>query len=245
MWDFLYGYVRRTPVCKTVEIHDPREAIPYAYWIDRMPVRLVLPADMLRMQGAFVYDATHPFVQALHGGPACLESFYQRFAPATIAQMYGIPETGSVGEALPPWELPWVMRSQRKPPEGERGLDREHGVSFYGPVSPRKVAFEYHRICQVAAAIRKKGYRPDRYGDIEGYFMTDGKDLCIFVKGGKHRAAALAGLGNTRIPVMLRQRGPLVVDARTAEQWPLVASGMMDIELARKILGVYLKGHHV
>ncbi|MCF7837071.1 MAG: hypothetical protein K9N49_00410 [Candidatus Marinimicrobia bacterium] len=245
MWPFLTRKAGRTPEGKTtIAIHDPREALLYTYWIERTPVRLVLPADMLRMQGAFVYDDTHPFVQALREGPACLESFYQRFTPGNIAQMYGLRPTGCRGETLPPWELPWTMRHQRKPPRGERGLAGEDGTSFYGPATPRKITLEYRRLCKVAAAIRKRGYQPDRHADIHGHFMTDGQDVCFFVNGGKHRAAALVELGNTHVPVVFRRRGPPVVDARTAEQWPLVACGTMDLGLARRILQIYLKGHH-
>ncbi len=225
-----------------VECERVEDALPYVYWIEKQPVRLVLPVECLRMQGALPYDADHPFVAALREGPARLESFYRDCAPDSLVEMYGVERRGRVGEDLPAWELPWLMRKHRAAPAGERGLGAEHGVSFYGPASARKVEFEYERLQQVTAAIRSKGYAPDRYRDIEGHLMTDGKETCFFVRGGKHRAAALVHLGYTKIPVQLRRTWPLIVDARSAEQWPLVASGAIDRSLATDIVGTYIRG---
>ena len=229
---------RKAPV--VIECESIEDALPYVYWIEKQPVRLVLPRECLRMQGAFRYDADHPFVAALREGPGRLTDFYRDFAPGSLAEMYGVESNGRVGGDLPPWELPWVMRRRRAAPTGERGMGPEHGVSFYGPASPQKVALEYRRLQQVTASIQAKGYVPDRYRDIAGHLMTDGKAACFFVRGGKHRTAALVHLGYSRIPVQLRRTWPLIADARSAEHWPLVASGEIDRSLATDILDTYM-----
>ncbi len=240
LWTSRLWKRRGTPV--VVECDRVEDALPYAYWIEKQPVRLVLPVECLRMQGAFRYDDTHPFVAALRDGPERLTAFYRDVAPGSLAEMYGVARTGRKGEDLPPWELPWLMRARRAAPPGERGLGPEHGVSFYGPATPRKVAVEGERLRKVVAAIQSEGYDPDRFRDIEGHLMTDGRETCFFVRGGKHRTAALVHLGYTRIPVQIRRSWPPIVDARSAEQWPLVANGDIDRSLAVDILDRYIRG---
>ncbi len=230
---------------KTIEIDNPQELLPYLYWIEKQPLRFLLPVEMIRMQGAFPYDNHHPFVAALQAGQDSLATFYERFVPETLVAMYSLAECGRNGEKLPPWELPWVMRHRRTPPSGERRLDSRHGVSFYGPASAQKIEMEYTRLCDSTRSIQKHGYLPDRYGDIEGHVMTDGRDTRFFVRGGKHRAAVLVYLGYRRIPVCLRRTWPLVIDSRTSTDWPLVVNGSIDINLANDILGVYLEGHRI
>jgi hypothetical protein len=241
----LFKKTGRYGVAQTVRVDHPSDAIRYSYWIEKQPLRLLLPVGMLRMQGAFAYDQEHPFVQALSDGPERLADFYTRFRPANLRDMYKLPSGTRAGETLPPWELPWVMRLARIAPYGERGLSPEDGVSFYGPTTGKKIEMEYHRLRQTAASIRSHGYQPDRYRDIEGHLMTDGRETCFFVRGGKHRAAVLAWMGVESVPVQFRRTWPLVVDSRTCEHWPLVADGVVDAGFAREILTVYMRGSHV
>ncbi len=218
------------------------DALPYAYWTEKRPVRLMLPVECLRMQGAFRYDAAHPFLAALRDGSEALANFYNEFTPGSVSGMYGLPQTGRTGEDLPQWELPWLMRQERRPPPGERGLGPEHGVSFYGPATEQKVEFEYERLKRVTALIEQNGFVHERYRDIEGHLMTNGEQSCFFVRGGKHRTAAMVHLGHAHIPVQLRRWWPLIVDSRSAEGWPLVANGAMDRSLATDILDTYVRG---
>lgn len=219
---------------------DPAAALPCAYWWEKAPLRMELPVDSLRMQGGFTYGPGHPFVQALATGKEALASFYTEFAPSNLAQMYGLG--GVPGADLPPYVLPWRMVLKDRPPGGEKGLPSSHGVAFYGPCSAQKVALEALRLSRITDAIRKSGFQPDKHGDIEGHFLTDGTRACFFVMGGKHRAAALAHLGQTHIPVRLRPGRMAVMDTRTAEHWPMVADGSLSLETARAIAEVYLAG---
>jgi len=114
-----------------VRVDDPMELAALSYWADKKPLRIQVPADMLRMQGAFVYGPAHPFVDALNNGRAALAAFYDRLQPQTVAQYYGLERGDRQGADLPPWELPWYLRAARTPPPGELSLGAHHGVSFY------------------------------------------------------------------------------------------------------------------
>jgi len=223
----------------TMKIREPADLLEAAHWIEARTLRLQVPVAMLRMQGAFVYDASHPFVQALAHGPDRLSRFYAATQPADLADYYRLRRSGAAGETLPPWELPWYLRDQRKPPPGEADLGPEHGVSFYGPVTERKIQVEMARLQSAADSIRRVGYDPDRHGDIEGYVLRSGDAACFFVRGGKHRTAALSFLGLETIPVCFRGSLPRVVDEAQASAWPLVRSGAMAPEVATRLLRAY------
>lgn len=222
---------------------DPMAALPYAYWWEKAPLRMELPTDAVRMQGGFTYGPDHPFVRCLSDGKEALATFYDRFAPTDLAQMYGLAEAAETAAA--PHVLPWRMVLKDRAPGGEKGLPASHGVAFYGPCSAQKLALEVLRLARVQDAIRNTGFQPDSHGDIEGHFITDGTRACFFVMGGKHRAAALASLGNSHIPVRLRPGRMAVIDTRCIRQWPMVATGGMSERTALAIAQVYLSGRGV
>ena len=212
------------------------------YWIERPPQRLLVPASLLRMQGAYVYGPNHPFVDALSNGKEALRDFYRRCQPTTICGLYKLDGKERRGADLPPWELPWYGRTNRSPPPGELRLGAEHGVSFYGPVTEAKLSLEHRRLDKLHNAIQRNGYDCNAYGDIEGYVLNNGRQAVFFVRGGKHRAAVLSALGHERIPVAFRSSFPRMVHAVDAERWPLVRSGAIDITLAKDIFNVYMLG---
>jgi hypothetical protein len=219
---------------------DSDEDIPTKLdWVGPSPVFL-LPPVMMSLHGAHRFTGRHPFVRALAHGPEALERFYAEFSPANLAEMYQISLRGLRGEALPPWKLPW-LEGGGKPPAAEVGLGLEHGVSYFGPCSPQKVAAEYQRLASVVASIEREGYRPDLHDHIAGHFLQIGKDFRFFVRGGKHRAAALVHLGYERIPVRVRSTWPRVIAAGTEQDWPLVRNGDVDQRLAVQILERYFR----
>jgi hypothetical protein len=116
---------------------------------------------------------------------------------------------------------------------------------LYGPASARKSEAEMDRLRTVATSIRKSGYRPDEFGDVEGYFIGSGPAMVFFVRGGKHRAAALASLGWEKIPVRCKPWWPRLVRREDADRFPLVLSGTMDRELASLITQRYVDGHEL
>jgi len=208
------------------------------YWVGESPI-LHLPHDILVMAGGHFYSSqSHPFLKALFKGRIELEKFYEQFSPNNILDMYGLEPEGLLGEDLPPWEIPWLFRN-RVAPSPEGSLGREHGVSFYGPVSKEKIELEMSRLISVVKSIKKKGYIPSVSGHIEGFFLKNNNEYRFFILGGKHRAAALIFLKNERIPVRIRSTVPKVVDINDASNWPLVKSKVMSEALAKKVFNRY------
>lgn len=198
---------------------------------------MLVPADALVMQGGFNYTREHPFVLALRDGRSALEHFYRRFQPRTLAEMYHLEPQGYTGESLPPWILPWRIRSA---PPGEHGLEIGHGVSFYGPCSEDKITLELKRLTATFDSIRARGYQPTR-GHIKGQFLVRGSEWRFFISGGKHRAAALVALGEQAIPVDIKRNSAHVVQSENVLDWPHVSDGSIDRKLALKILDRYFQ----
>jgi hypothetical protein len=223
-------------------VNTAADLVEFAHWIERPPLRLLVPTSLLRMQGGFAYGPLHPFVAALNNGQTEFERFYSSFQPKNICEFYNIAADVRAGSDLPPWEIPWYGRADRRPPPGELNLSAEHGVSFYGPVTEKKLALEMERLTNLVRSVRSNGFDPDAFGDIQGYILRHENEACFFVRGGKHRAAVLTHLGHTHIPVTFRATLPRLVDGSQAQSWPLVRSGKLDISLAKDILEVYVRG---
>src|SRR5690349_7917780 len=71
------------------QIVEPAEVAPLLFWAEpAIELRMHLPLEWLRMQGAFAYSGWHPFVEALRHGTGALADFYRAFTPKTLAEMY-------------------------------------------------------------------------------------------------------------------------------------------------------------
>ncbi len=175
----------------------------------------------------------------MKSGPDKLKKFYTDFQPSNLVEMYALNSEGLLGEDLPPWEIPWIARDKRLPPPGELGLDATHGVSYYGPATPEKIALEYKRLINTRSSIQKYGFLPDMHGDIEGYGLVSENDYRFFVRGGKHRLAVLASLGWTKIPVSFRHNWPTSIYSVGINDWPLVKDKKISKELALSIFNIY------
>lgn len=205
-------------------------------------IRFWLTPDMLYMHGAFCYGrGWHPFVDALAKGKGRLESFYGSFCPKSINEMFFLPNESRCGDVLPPWQIVWLEKKHVAPPIPEMGLGIEHGVSYYGPASIRKIDVEMERLESTLASIDRYGYKPDDHGDINGVFLHKGGVLRFFVRGGKHRAAVLSYLGFHKIPVIIRPDWEPLIEQHTANSWFLVRSGAVSVGLAKKIFGRYFE----
>ena len=146
----------------------------------------------MRLHGAFSFGrGWNPFLAALAGGPEALREFYARFQPKSIAAFYFLEGEGN-DCGVPVWGLPWLDWRKHRPPTAEGGLDREHGVSYYGPCTAEKVAVEYSRLSDLLESIRRIGYVPA--SPIRGFVMRRGNEERFFVRGGKHRAVFHGGV---------------------------------------------------
>jgi hypothetical protein len=235
----LKRFSRPTDVKVTKKIGSRADFVLQCHRMDKQPVRLSVPLQKIRIQGAIPIDANHPFVRAINFGPHELRQFYDTFQPSNLAEMYNLDLEELDGLDLPPWEIPWMERDNRVPPPGEAGLDASHGVSFYGPGTHEKVALEQRRLINVRDAIDKAGFQPDRYGDIEGYGLVSPTDYRFFVRGGKHRLAALASLGQADISVSFRGNWPTAIYSASLDDWPLVANGSIAPKAALAIFNRY------
>jgi hypothetical protein len=204
-------------------------------------LRLLVPTEKAVMQGGASFaDPSHHFRLALDHGHYALEEFYRHMQPSSLVDWHSVETERQEDRAVPAWEVPWIQRIDRLAPPGEAGLDASHGVSFYGPVSPQKVTLEYERLSGLRRRIVSDGYRPDLFGDVDGYFMLDdGNDFRFFVRGGKHRAAVLASLERKYMPVAFKQDWPRLVRLADSSSWPLVADGTLSENSARAVFLSY------
>jgi hypothetical protein len=133
------------------------------------------------------------------------------------------------------------MASTARPYRGEKGLGPEHGISLFGPCTREKIELEFARLTETFASIKAHGYLPDRFGDITGYFLLDNGQFRFVVRGGKHRAAALAAMGRTHLPVRLKPGWVPVVSLDTLAEWPLVQTGGIAAPAARRVFERYFE----
>ena len=127
----------------------------------------------------------------------------------------------------------WLFWSTRKAlrVETEPSADvKPH--KFFGPSTPQKIDREVQRLQAVLGSIRKQGYKPDKYGDIQGYFMRLDGEFRFLVCSGKHRVAALTHLGSESIRVQMRPLWPRVIEGNRVGDWPLVRSGGVSEDFA-------------
>lgn len=230
----------RFPIKGEITIDHPADVIAALYQLDAEEFRICLPGRLLRTRNALRLDENHPFPVALQLGRDRLRAFYDRYAPADLADMYFLERHGRAGEELSPWIMPWSAKRTTLP--REHGLGPDHGVQFYGPVTDSKLDLEWKRLNDVWSSIQKVGYQPDQHGDIEGQFMRDECGVAFRIMGGNHRAAALVALGWSHIPVRMRRSRLSLIDGRDAGEWPLVRSGEMQAEVAHAIFRRYMEG---
>jgi hypothetical protein len=204
----------------------------------RRSVRFEVPMNLTSTEGAFALaGGWHPFVAAIGGDADVLAKFYHRFQPKSLGDLYSLsdPDVRRLG----PRQLPWLQ-----PPRdyrGEKGLGPEHGISLFGPCSQAKIALEHARLTQIVASIAADGYLPDRFGDITGYVLVRRNEFRFLVRGGKHRAAALAALGWSYLPVRFKPGWVRAVLPERLNEWPMVRAGRIAAAPARQIFERYFE----
>jgi len=224
----------------TISPDNLAEIPKLTYWSQRKPfLRINLPAKLLVMEGGFHYSAPcNPFVAMLDFGREALIHHYENFTPTKLHELYNLPKRGLNGEELATNLVCWMLTNSQKMDTGEWGLGPEHGRSYFGPVSDKKQALEFRRLEGTRDSIVDL---PTRHGDITGYFIRRGDEFRFLVRGGKHRAAVLAHLGNETIPVRMKPGWPRMIDRLYAHEWPHVQSGAVDKTLALDIFDKFFE----
>ena len=133
-------------------------------------------------------------------------------------------------------DQPWLVGCNYTPANAINQLEMWQGDTFDSKTIDREFIIHHKRMQRVVRSIQKQGYRPDRYGDIQGYFIRLNGEYRFVINGGKHRATALASLGFKSIPVRMRPFFPRVIDCERVRDWPLVRSGEMSEDFALAVM---------
>ena len=86
-----------------------------------------------------------------------------------------------------------------------------------------KGRLEFRRLATLADSIKAKGYQRTRVMDVEAVALRHRGELRYILASGFHRAAVLAALGYTSIPVLLKPR--VVIDHDLILAGPAVRKG--------------------
>lgn len=224
------------------EVTDPvGDITDIKYWASRgEELRLVVPGAKLRTWGAFGFGGGwNPMMPAFRDDFETFSAFFEAFQPQDLSDMYFLErDFGPAG--LAPLALPWFAGGGG-PQTSVAGESRVPAAParerrFFGPTSAKTIETQFKRTQRVTRSIREQGYRPERYGDIQGYFLRHEGDYRFVVKGGKHRATALTHTGRETVPVRLRPGWPRVIEADRVHEWPLVRSGRMGEDYALAVM---------
>jgi hypothetical protein len=185
----------------------------------------------------------NPFVDALTVGAGTadaeseLGAFYRRWRPKSAGEVLGLPDNAILSKCPP---LAFVMPWQDRTPEQslrrwqdlvdkdnrEHGSGDAHGQGWkgWGPVSDTIAAQETTRLRAVYQSIKTAGYRRDDTddGDVKGTVIWSG-EARVIISAGHHRAAAMAALGASILPVRIDNP---IVRRDEVGFWPNVRSGL-------------------
>jgi len=101
--------------------------------------------------------------------------------------------------------------------------------------TPEKVEIEVNRLISLYQSISEKGYIQNNSKSIYANLMCYNDQYVWSVAGGQHRAAILAALGYTKIPVVVKK----IIRREDVDIWPAVKSGIYDRETALSIFDRY------
>jgi hypothetical protein len=223
-------------------VTDPAKDIPEViYWASQgEDLRIILPSEILRTWGAFgFYGGWNPMIPALQNDAETFHRYFDYFQPKNLSDMYFLGER--FDPVVPgPMEQPWLFMPNQQPMQGENGTGAAaHPPKFsrlFGPSSAETIGRQFIRTRRVMQSIQDKGYRPDRHGDIQGYFLHLDGAYRFMIKGGKHRATVLTHLGCKSIPVQMRPSWPRVIYGEHVRDWPLVRNGRMSEDFALAVI---------
>ena len=179
----------------------------------------------------------NPFTPAiqefLHTGKwKKLEKYYQVFQPQSLAEAYFGRNHACWAELqnhspflrLKPWRTSERMMS------GNDGSGNQN----FGPVSPTRLAQEIRKYESIIQSIKKRGYKPEKYGTIRGYFLLHDNASYVFrITQGMHRAAVLDAMGWKNISISFDPTMPQCISLRSLPYWPKVVDGTLSPQLAR------------
>ncbi len=227
------GRAGNRPMLLKVPIADCRGLRLMAF-----PLTIDSPHPFVMVAREYLANRPHPY--PYEGSP--LQIYYRVVQLATAADLYGLSRPAEAAQlsALPsiaavaPWLSAPGRRVRRRRIQLARNEMAQHGTVSraglvwhgMGPVPDERGRLEMKRVCDTAASIADNGYRP---ASIKSHvhakvLRANGRQVFV-ISSGQHRAAALAALGYTRIPVHVSPNS--VFDRNSVAQWPAVASGAL------------------
>jgi hypothetical protein len=200
-----------------------------------------IPAEKLRYYTGISYmHPEHHMNRFYEEGQSALVDFYSKHHPTDMFGRYFLkaPEGTSIPLKCTPWYY-HIDPDQYHYVQGELGLDAEHGVQQYGPVSATKIQLEAERLTRVYDSFVKQGFVPD-YGLPTGYILQNLQDEWVFViMGGQHRSCTMIKLGYEAVPVQFMINCKRIVYERDVEHWPMVANGEISKDHALEVFRAF------
>ncbi len=161
---------------------------------------------------------------------------------------------GFVGEPAAAFCLPWhsgtpdervakrVETARYEAAQHGYEPDEPEGCKLFGPVNRAKGELELHRLIDLTDSVVAWGYHrhPGRGGDIGGTVLLDDDGTwSVQVGRGEHRAAVLAALGRSHLPIRLSRPPLRLADIK---YWPQVAAGRITPVGAAAVFRRVLRG---
>ena len=166
--------------------------------------------------------------------------YLRHFRPAHLSEALGVPLSREYPLGYLPWRTPRQVSA--RPGWHPRAADIVDVMTYFSaegiPASGLHKEFAWHE--NAFLAMRRDGYQPRRFGYITVRELRGTRSVYL-VTDGNHRLSALSALGH--VDVIVAQPPGAVVDRGTADRWPLVKAGLVDLDDALRIFDAYLDGH--
>jgi len=228
---------------------------------------VLMDVDIHRGRGLRVFPMNdiHPYIYAIRtaleaanrdaAARKILDHYYATVQPSSAAEWVNLSSIHkSTLHGMPPWaiSMPWDVRSpdawqyareQFAINEGtalNQNLTISDGWHFWGPVSEGKLLLESQRLSRLIRSFETRGhYRHNGHdGDVRAIILRHGNDWCWQVAGGEHRAAMLAALGHTSIPVRVIQ----IIQREDVDYWPGVINNTYTKQAALETFDLIFSG---
>jgi hypothetical protein len=189
--------------------------------------------------GGSGFDSKNFLVRYYSEGKVSLESYYQKFQPINIFEAHNIKHKSLDSSHI--FHLPWELNPENF--KGSKFLHSSHGRTEFGPVSEKKIKLEIIRLNKIRKSIEKRGYFPDAYQYIRGYFLIDdiSNDWRFFVTTGRHRSAFLAYENFNKNLLCKFTDSFREIKLSQIHNWPGVKNRLFTKEEAEMIFQSYFK----
>lgn len=185
-----------------------------------------------------------------------IQGYYEANQPESACDWFNLSQSDAPElQQTEPWAAPmpwsdssvpsmrknmvrWLHKDHKK---AGVELHINHGFTYYGPVTEKKLTIETDRLLKIYQSIHKFQFnRSDSHdGDIIGTaFISKTGEWRWNVSSGHHQSIALAALGYDSVPLRVKR----LVYENEASYWPNVLSGLYSKEGALKLFNTIFHG---